>query len=192
MEHTYCAYGAERFLMAARSRSTASSRAGLGAGTCSATSSRHVSGATPAGDTMRYRRQPATPGRTCVDCSKPGRPAPWPGPRCATHHRQVRQERRQAGRERRRERTYGLTPERFEQIWAQQGRQCAGCHRKVRNPVVDHDHACCPGPVSCGRCVRGLLCDTCNRTLGRYRDVPETFFRLGLYLINPPAKGMDE
>lgn len=31
---------------------------------------------------------------------------------------------------------------------------------------VDHDHKCCPGRKSCGRCIRGLLCDSCNLDLG--------------------------
>lgn len=72
---------------------------------------------------------------------------------------------------------------------------CAVCHRDILTPapaattgrlqaplVVDHDHGCCPRAKSCGRCVRGFLCGTCNSAAGLVRDDPEVAFSLGHYL----------
>lgn len=36
----------------------------------------------------------------------------------------------------------------------------------VRFLAVDHDHRCCPGKKSCGRCIRKLLCLSCNIAVG--------------------------
>lgn len=37
---------------------------------------------------------------------------------------------------------------------------------------VDHDHSCCSGPVSCGKCITALLCATCNVSNGASHDDP--------------------
>lgn len=45
------------------------------------------------------------------------------------------------------------------------------------NLHLDHDHACCPRvkgsmEYSCGKCVRGWLCRSCNLALGQLKDSP--------------------
>lgn len=36
--------------------------------------------------------------------------------------------------------------------------------------AVDHDHSCCPGEYTCGKCLRGITCGACNKMLGFARD----------------------
>lgn len=48
--------------------------------------------------------------------------------------------------------------------------------------VVDHDHTCCPGAHSCGRCVRGLICRDCNSAAGLLVDSPNRARALAAYL----------
>lgn len=70
---------------------------------------------------------------------------------------------------------YGITLGEYEEMLTQQNGGCAICrgtNASGRNLYVDHDHACCPGGKSCGQCVRALLCDPCNRSLGLMRDDP--------------------
>lgn len=81
---------------------------------------------------------------------------------------------------------YGITVADYDAILIAQGGGCAGCgvatSRDGRRLAVDHDHKCCPGSRSCGKCVRGLLCTNCNRGLGRLADDPARLSRLIDYL----------
>jgi len=63
---------------------------------------------------------------------------------------------------------YNMTPEQYDALLTAQNNACALCDKSAdeRRLAVDHDHNCCPGKRSCGRCVRGLLCTQCNRLLG--------------------------
>jgi hypothetical protein len=65
---------------------------------------------------------------------------------------------------------YNITADQYEAMLADQGGVCAACGGTCNTGqrlAVDHDHGCCEDRVrSCGECVRGLLCRTCNQGLG--------------------------
>lgn len=88
----------------------------------------------------------------------------------------------------------GLTVERYLAILAAQGGGCGICHSAdPKHPsgtfLVDHDHTCCPGTKSCGRCVRGLLCNPCNTGLGGFRDQPELLRAAIQYVLSGGVDG---
>ncbi len=62
---------------------------------------------------------------------------------------------------------------------------CAICRRPEpggKGWVVDHDHSCCPGEVSCIKCRRGVLCQWCNNVLGYAFDNPKILEEATAYL----------
>lgn len=85
---------------------------------------------------------------------------------------------------------YGITPERYEAMLAEQGGLCAICHQAETAVIkgttcslaVDHDRRCCSGKKSCGKCVRGLLCGRCNMALGGIKESAETLRAMAAYL----------
>lgn len=79
---------------------------------------------------------------------------------------------------------YGITPERFMQMMEEQHGLCAICDKDMEPPCIDHDHRCCPGDKSCGKCVRGLICDNCNKGLGQFKD--------DLYVVDRAAEYLRE
>jgi Recombination endonuclease VII len=94
---------------------------------------------------------------------------------------------------------YGITLEQYALLSEQQGHKCALCNqpetarrRVARNGTVrvvdllgiDHDHACerhAPAKA-CRWCIRGLLCDDCNRMLGFAERKPAVAVRFTDYL----------
>lgn len=85
---------------------------------------------------------------------------------------------KRVGKGRFRKRFYGLTPEQFEALKAKQNNLCAICGKpetvmlngEPKELSVDHNHSCCSGERSCGECVRGLLCVSCNVALRLIED----------------------
>lgn len=68
-------------------------------------------------------------------------------------------------------RQYGLTKVDVAARMQKQEHRCEICRADIsKRYVVDHDHACCDSSKTCGKCVRGLLCDKCNLGLGSFQD----------------------
>ena len=81
---------------------------------------------------------------------------------------------------------YGLTQEDFDLLLEAQQDACGMCREPFAEDqriCIDHDHACCPGEKrSCGKCVRGLLCLSCNTALGH---IERKYAMARSYLGNP-------
>lgn len=89
-------------------------------------------------------------------------------------------------------RLYKLTPEDIERMLITQDYKCLSCGGASSGKTsgsdrgtfaVDHDHSCCPGQASCGKCIRGLLCYSCNCVLGLADDSIERLDACKAYLL---------
>ncbi len=133
----------------------------------------------------------------CKDCLALGistkRPAPYPGPRCASHHRQKRRQTKARAHEIRIEKTFGISGYQYAAIKAAQGGKCYVCQRATgaaRALAVDHEHGLCvdhPSDMGCPNCIRALLCSPCNQLVGRY-GVEALSRAIEVLLVKPAQK----
>lgn len=88
---------------------------------------------------------------------------------------------------------YGIELDRYLEMMRPENRVCSnsGCFNDSSNARMhlDHDHSCCPpgtfearDRLSCGECIRGWLCYSCNVTLGLMKEDPQRIEGLLLYL----------
>lgn len=92
-------------------------------------------------------------------------------------------------------RRYGMTLAERDAMLAVQGGGCAICQTTEPGGrgdwCTDHDHACCPTKSkSCGKCIRGILCFSCNVMLGCAKDNPMTLATAVEYLAAASAPRM--
>ena len=76
------------------------------------------------------------------------------------------------------ERQYKIDPDRYREMLTDGCRICGA----FEDLHVDHDHSCCPGQTTCGKCVRGILCKDHNLGIGRFHDNPEELLAAVEYL----------
>jgi hypothetical protein len=79
---------------------------------------------------------------------------------------------------------YGLTREAYQTLLDSQDNKCPICLRDLPEVThTDHDHKCCDRyRKTCGKCVRGVLCGTCNQGLGQFQDDEDRLRRAADYL----------
>jgi hypothetical protein len=76
----------------------------------------------------------------------------------------------------------------FLELLAKQGGKCFICG--TTEPVgqgdgwaINHDHQCCKGGKSCGNCVKGILCQPCNKGLRAFKNNPDLIKAAQHYLL---------
>ena len=82
-------------------------------------------------------------------------------------------------------RDFGLSKEDYLIKFEKQNGVCAICGETDSVGTwlaVDHDHACCLGNKSCGKCIRDLLCRNCNLLLGNCHEKIEILLSAIQYL----------
>jgi hypothetical protein len=81
----------------------------------------------------------------------------------------------------------------WDALWLAQDGKCKACGGPMlpqgnsrESAHVDHDHSCCPGSKSCGKCIRGMIHARCNHILGMANDDPRILRCLIYYLESFP------
>ncbi|MFF1776938.1 endonuclease VII domain-containing protein [Streptomyces virginiae] len=125
--------------------------------------------------------------RVCRDCEKRKHRSEYPGENLRyTYCRPCNVDRTRRSK-------YGMTADEKRMMLASQGGVCANAGCRADRPGgqggwhTDHDHGCCPGYRSCGKCIRGLLCNGCNLALGFVKDSPQRLSGLISYLERSTA-----
>lgn len=79
---------------------------------------------------------------------------------------------------------YRMTAAQWQEMFDRQLGLCYLCDdpldldaKRQRAIHVDHDHSCCPGDRTCGKCIRGIACARCNQGIGSFRDDPDRMIK---------------
>jgi len=83
-------------------------------------------------------------------------------------------------------RNFGIDTEKYENMLEKSNGGCYICgatkEKNGKYLAVDHDHSCCKAKKSCGKCVRGILCDRCNRAVGLLKDNVDNALAVAMYI----------
>lgn len=82
---------------------------------------------------------------------------------------------------------YNITLPEKQKLYNRQNNKClffdfCGNAPNLLSVNIDHDHKCCPNIKSCGKCIRGLLCTSCNTFLGKIERHPGLIKSMLIYI----------
>lgn len=98
---------------------------------------------------------------------------------------------------------HGLTEAAYNQMLIDQQGVCKVCllpetaskssvDETPRSLAIHHNHNCCPGKYSCGKCIIGLLCSNCNTGIGLLKDSPKILLRAYQVMVEYNEGGFDD
>ena len=91
--------------------------------------------------------------------------------------------------------TYNITVEIYNKMLIDQNGLCDICETQITSKRyfdVDHNHFCCSGYRSCGKCVRGLICFNCNSVLGHSKERIDILEKTVKYIKKYSWKDMED
>ena len=96
----------------------------------------------------------------------------------------------------RRHRKHHYSHREYDALLVKQDGVCPICKKPLiltddytgESPTLDHNHSCCPGVHSCGKCIRGILHARCNNALGCVDDNPVALRNAAEYLDQSSAQ----
>lgn len=74
-----------------------------------------------------------------------------------------------------------MTEDQYNQMLSLYDGKCHSCKDRLATNI-DHNHSCCKGQRSCGKCIRGILCNQCNTALGLLQDSRQKIKNLLQYI----------
>ena len=80
---------------------------------------------------------------------------------------------------------HGISVEKYQELKNKNNGKCWICNKGSngnKRLAIDHDHSCCKGEYSCGKCIRGLLCMSCNTMIGNIEKSKVSLEEIKRYL----------
>jgi hypothetical protein len=79
---------------------------------------------------------------------------------------------------------HGISVDQYNKLVNKNNGSCwiCGGNDQGKRLAIDHDHQCCKENYSCGKCIRGVLCQSCNMIIGHIENNKIDLNKIDQYL----------